>query len=162
EDTFMFRERLPTSPLDHLAQIQEDYKARPPRSIGFAVCLRENDRLLGMVGVVGIDWVQRTAETFSWLGPSGIRGQGYGTEAKHLLLGYCFDRIGLHVLRSEVAETNTRSAAALMKQGYRRAGAHKWRDVKGGRYIDEVLFDLTREDWARAHDAWRASSSRTV
>lgn len=157
EDTFMFRMRLPTSPLDHATGIQDDYKARPPGSIGFAVCLREDDTFLGMVGVVGIDWVHRNAETYSWLGPAGIRGQGYGTEAKHLLLGYCFDRIGLHVLRSEVAETNTRSAAALLKQGYRRAGALKWQDVKGGRYIDEHLFDLTREDWRRAYEVWAAS-----
>jgi RimJ/RimL family protein N-acetyltransferase len=157
EDTFMYRQRLPTSPLDHLAQIQEDYKARPPHFFGFGVCLRADDTLLGLVGVAGIDWVNRNGETFSWLGPAEIRGKGYGTEAKHLLLEYCFDRIGLHVLRSEVAETNTRSAAALLKQGYRRAGAFKWQDVKGGRYIDEDLFDVTREDWLRARDAWRAA-----
>jgi len=157
EDTFMYRERVPTSPLEHLAAIQEDYKPRPPRDIGFAVCRTDDDSLLGVVGVVGIDWVHRNGETFSWLGPAGVRGQGYGTEAKHLLLEYCFDRIGLHVLRSEVAETNTRSAAALLKQGYRRAGALRWEDVKGGRYIDEDLFDLTRDDWRRAYQAWRAS-----
>ncbi len=160
EDTFMYRERFPTSPLDHLARTQGAYKVRPPHEIAFAVCRREDDTLLGMVGVDSIDWLHRTGETFSWLGPAGIRGQGYGTEAKHLLLGYCFDRIGLHVLRSEVAETNTRSAAALLKQGYRRAGARKWHDVKGGRYIDEHLFDLTRDDWRRAHESGRASSVR--
>lgn len=155
-DTFMYRRRFPTSPLDYQAQIREDYKARPPKGIGFAVCLRRDDTLLGMVGVVDIDWVNRNGETFSWLGPAAIRGQGYGTEAKHLLLGYCFDRLGLHVLRSDVAETNTRSAAALLKQGYRRAGVRKWQDVKGGRYIDQLLFDVTREDWLRAYEAWRA------
>jgi RimJ/RimL family protein N-acetyltransferase len=157
EDTFMYRQRLPTSPLEHLAQIQESYRPRPPRGISFAVCLREDDRLLGVVGVGDIDWVHRNGETFSGLGPASIRGHGYGTEAKHLLLEYCFDRIGLHVLRSEVAETNTRSAAALMKQGYRRAGVRKWIDVKGGRYIDEYLFDVTREDWLQAREAWLAS-----
>ena len=153
EDTFMFRQRFPSSPLEHLSRIQEDYKARPPRGIAFAVCLREDDTLLGLVGVEPIDWVNRNGETFSWLGPAGIRGHGYGTEAKHLLLEYCFDRIGLHVIGSDVAETNTRSAAALQKQGYRRAGARKWEDVKGGRYIDQLLFDLTREDWVKARDA---------
>ncbi len=157
EDTFMYRQRLPTSPLEHVAQIQEDYKPRPPHHVAFAVCGREDDSLLGVVGVFGIDWVHRNGETFSGLGPAGIRGKGYGTEAKHLLLEYCFDHLGLHVLRSEVAETNTRSAAALLKQGYRRAGALKWQDVKGGRYIDQHLFDVTREDWLRARQAWHAA-----
>ena len=160
EETFMYRRRLPTSPLDHLNRIQHDCQVRPPRSLSFAVCLREDDTLLGEVGVVGIDWVHRHGSTFSWLGPAGIRNRGYGTEAKHLLLGYCFERLGLHVLGSDVAESNTRSAAALLKQGYRRAGAQKWVDVKGGRYIDEHLFDLTREDWRRAYQGWIASRRR--
>lgn len=162
EDTFMFRQRFPTSPLDHLSRIEEDYRTRPPHGIAFSVCLREDDTLLGVMGVGSIDWVHRNGETFSWLGPAVIRGRGYGTEAKHLLLGYCFDRIGLHVLRSAVAETNTRSAAALLKQGYRRAGASRWQDVKGGRYIDQDLFDLTREDWVKARESWAASSSQPV
>jgi RimJ/RimL family protein N-acetyltransferase len=161
EDTFMYRQRVPTSPLEHLAQIQDDYKARPPSFFVFAVCLRRDDTLIGAVGAGGIDWVHRNGETFSWLGPADIRGQGYGTEAKHLLLGYCFDRLGLHVLRSEVAETNTRSASALLKQGYRRAGLRKWEDVKGGRFIDQHLFDVTREDWVQAHEAWAAARHAT-
>ncbi len=159
EDTFMYRERVPTSPLQRVAGIEQEYRTRPPDSIAFAVCLRQDDSLVGVVGVFDLDWVHRNGETFSGVGPAVIRGQGYGTEAKHLLLGYCFERIGLHVLRSEVAETNTRSAAALLKQGYRRAGVRKWVDVKGGRYIDEQLFDVTRADWRRAYEAWTASRS---
>ncbi|MFZ0217407.1 MAG: GNAT family protein [Candidatus Dormiibacterota bacterium] len=130
---------------------------RPPGSIAFAVCMRGDDRFLGVVGVDGLDWVHRTGETFSFLGPADVRGRGYGTEAKHLLLEYCFDRLDLLVLCSEVAEPNTRSAAALSKQGYRRAGVRKWADVTGGRYIDDLLFDLTRRDWLAAREAWLAS-----
>jgi RimJ/RimL family protein N-acetyltransferase len=153
-DTFMYRQRFPSSPMEHAHWIEEAYKERPPHSIPFAVGARADDRLLGVVGVDDLDWVNRTGETFSFLGPAEVRGQGYGTEAKHLLLGYCFDRLHLHVLRSEVDQPNTRSAAALLKQGYRRAGALKWVDVKGGRYIDQYLFDVTRPDWIAAHRAW--------
>lgn len=159
DETFMYRERVPIGPLQRVAGIERGYRMRPPPDVVFAVCLRVDDTLLGTVGVADIDWVHGNGETFSGLGPAGIRGQGYGTEAKHLLLGYCFERIGLHVLRSEVAETNTRSAAALMKQGYRRAGALKWVDVKGGRYIDGQVFDVTRDDWLRAYNAWTAARS---
>jgi hypothetical protein len=53
-------------------------------------------------------------------------------------------------------EPNTRSAAALAKQGYRRAGRLRWVEVKDGRYVDKLLFDLTRADWLAARDAWRA------
>jgi RimJ/RimL family protein N-acetyltransferase len=155
-DTFMWRQRVPTSPLEHAHSIAEGYKHQPPRGVMFAVCLKDGDRFIGNVGVVGIDWLHRTGETASWLGPAEIRGHGYGTEAKHLLLEYCFDRIHLHVLMSEVDEPNTRSAAALAKQGYRPAGRLRWSEVKDGRYVDGLLFDLTRADWLAARDAWRA------
>ncbi|MCA1670291.1 MAG: GNAT family N-acetyltransferase [Thermomicrobia bacterium] len=115
-----------------------------------------DDRCIGMVGVDGIDYLHRTAETFSALGPAEFRNQGYGTEAKHLLLEYCFDHLHLHALRSSVFAANTRSAAALIKQGYREAGRLKWADVKGGIYQDDLLFDVMRDEWLAARDAWRA------
>ena len=155
-DTFMWRHRIPTSPLEHDHYIADLYKHQLPRSVMFAVCLEDGDRFIGYVGVVGIDWLNRTGETASWIGPAEVRGHGYGTEAKHLLLEYCFDRIHLHVLMSEVDEPNTRSAAALAKQGYRPAGRRRWSEVKDGRYVDALLFDLTRADWLAARDAWRA------
>ena len=155
-DTFMWRGRVPTSPMEHGHWIAELYKHQPPRHIWLAVCLRDGDRFIGSVGVVGVDWVHRTGETASMIGPAEVRGMEYGTEAKHLLLEYCFDRLHLYVLMSEVDEPNTRSAAALAKQGYRPAGRLRWTDVKDGRYVDALVFDLTRAEWLAARDAWRA------
>jgi diamine N-acetyltransferase len=161
-ETFMYRLHVPTSPLEHVRWIDEAYKERPPGSIPLAVCARDDDRMLGVVGVDGLDWINRTGETFSFLGPAEVRGQGFGTEAKLLFLGYCFDHLHLHVIRSEVHQPNTRSAAALRRQGYRRAGSLKWVDVKHGRYIDMEQFDVTREDWCRARDAWLAERTGTA
>jgi RimJ/RimL family protein N-acetyltransferase len=151
-DTFMRRGRIPASPLDFESWIADAYRQQPPQHIPFSVCLKDGDRFIGIVGIAGIDWLHHTGETWSSIGPAEIRGQGYGTEAKHLLLEYCFDHLHLHVLRSEVNEPNTRSAAALAKQGYRPAGRRRWFDVKGGRYFDALLFDVTRQDWIAARD----------
>lgn len=156
-DTFMWRTRFPTSPLEHERWISKLYEQQPPHGLWFAVCTRDGDGYIGLVGVFDLDWLHRTGETASFLGPPAVRGQGYGTEAKHLLLEYCFDRIHLHVLKSVVDEPNTRSAAALGKQGYRPAGRDRWSDVKNGRYVDSLIFDVTRDDWLTAREAWRAA-----
>ncbi|MDQ6907234.1 MAG: GNAT family N-acetyltransferase [Chloroflexota bacterium] len=155
-DTFMYRGRKPFSPLAYEHDIGEAYKGDYPPWIAFIVALRSDDRCIGLVGADGIDYLHGTAETYSALGPAEFRSQGYGTEAKRLLLEYCFDHLHLHVLRSSVFEANTRSVAALLKQGYREAGRLKWADVKGGRYHDNLLFDITRDEWRAAYDAWRA------
>jgi RimJ/RimL family protein N-acetyltransferase len=152
-ETFMYRGRAPISPLFYEHWATEEYKRQPPGQIEFAVCLRGDDRLIGAMGVGDLDWVNRTGETGSYLGRA-YRGAGYGTEGKHLLLEYCFDRLQLHVLCSTVFETNTRSAAALVKQGYRPAGRLRRHDVKGGVYRDMLMFDLKREEWLTAREAW--------
>ncbi len=155
--TIMWRGRVPASPIEYERWVAELYRKQPPSDVWFAVCTGDGDRFLGQVGILDVDWVNRTGETASWLGPPEARGQGYGTEAKHLLLEYCFDRLHLHVLVSVVDEPNTRSTAALAKQGYRPAGRKRWSGVKDGRYVDALLFDVKREEWIAAREAWRAS-----
>jgi RimJ/RimL family protein N-acetyltransferase len=156
-DTFMVRGRNPPSPIAAERWITDLHKQQPPADIEIAVCLKDGDRLIGSVGLESIDYVNRTAETGSWLSLAEARGQGYGTEAKHLLLEYAFDNLHLHILRSTVWEPNTRSAAALAKQGYRPAGRVKWFEIKDGIYRDMLYFDVTREEWLAARDAWRTS-----
>lgn len=155
-DTFMYRGRQPQSPLLYTSWIAETYKARPPSAVEFGVALHEDDRLIGNVGVGDLDWVNRVGETGSFLGHP-FRNSGLGTEAKHLLLEYAFDRLNLHAIMSTVFEANTRSAAALFKQGYREAGRMRWFDVKGGIFRDMLVFDLFRDEWHAARDTWRSA-----
>jgi RimJ/RimL family protein N-acetyltransferase len=151
--------RLPLSPLMFEREFGGPVPGGPPRSVGFAVVRTTDDRLLGSVALLDIDWVNRSAETASHLLSEEVRGQGYGTEAKMLLIEYAFDRIHLHVLQSWVRATNTRSAAALVKQGYRPAGRRYWNGMQHGTYVDHLIFDLLREEWIVARDAWRAAQA---
>lgn len=160
-ETFMDRGRMPIGPLSWKRWITDIHKQQPPTDIDFAVCLKEDDRFIGFNGVVDINWINRSGETESDFGPAEIRSQGYGTDAKHLLLEYCFDVIQLHVVKSVVWEPNTRSAAAVTKQGYRPAGRLKYADVKHGVFRDALVFDLTRPEWIVARDAWRARRGLT-
>lgn len=149
--------RVPISPIAVRKMFSERFKHMPPDTIEFSVCLKDNDEMIGQVGVTGIDWIHGHAETFSHLKPGVWRGKSYGTEAKHLLLEYCFDHIGLHVLTSWVWELNGRSAAALGKQGYKPSGRLKADGIEKGVYYDDMVFDVLREEWIEARDAWRAS-----
>lgn len=154
-ETFWDDGRYPLSPFFLGPAFAEAYGTTPPDEIEFAVCLREDDRCIGMVSISEIDWFHRTGETGSWIGPVELRGQGYGPEAKHLLLEYCFDRIHLEMLYSCVWEPNTRSAAAIRRQGYQYAGRVKRLSTKDRRPRDMLLFDLSRDEWLAARDAWR-------
>ena len=122
-------------------------KEKFPTWIRFAVCLRENDELIGWVGMVGVDYVNRVAETASFFHRPEYRGDGYGSEAKQLLLEYAFEKLNLHVVQSWVYFPNTRSAAALRKQGYHEAGRINWVYPFEGTFGNFVAFDLLAEEW---------------
>jgi RimJ/RimL family protein N-acetyltransferase len=147
EETFFDVGRhLPTEVLHQnwMSSIQDE---DTPDTISFSVCLRENDEVIGSVNLFGVDYVNLYAETGSWFHRPDYRGSGYGSEAKHLLLEYAFDILGLHMVESWVYFPNTRSAAALRKQGYKEAGRVTWLYPYEGNFGNMVVFDLLAEEW---------------
>ncbi|HEY7034920.1 MAG TPA: GNAT family protein [Thermomicrobiales bacterium] len=149
-ETFFDNGRPIRSPLSSAALHKKLAEEDPPHWIRFAICLRKNDEVIGSNGLEGIDVINRTAETETEIFRVEYRGKGYGTEAKHLLLAYAFERLGLHMVKSYVWESNTRSAAALVKQGYREAGAIAWVGQKNGELIGDRVFDLLASEWQAA------------
>jgi RimJ/RimL family protein N-acetyltransferase len=118
-----------------------------PDKLWFAVCLKDTHEVIGSVGLLDINYVHRTAETGSAFHSVQHRGQGYGSEAKQLLLEYVFNVMGLHMVTSFVYFPNTRSAAALRKQGYREAGRVCWLYPYEGGFGNMVTFDLLADEW---------------
>lgn len=118
-----------------------------PNLIWFAVCLRENDEPIGEVGLIDVDYVNLFAETGSYFHRPDYRGSGYGSEAKQLLLEYAFDVLGLHMVQSWVSFPNTRSAAAVRKQGYTEVGQINWLYSHNGRFDNFVVFDMLADEW---------------
>ncbi len=146
--------RFPLSPITFKHGIEGEAGTEVPTSLALQSCLIEDDRLIGWVGLFSINWINRTAETYSHFEPGPWRGQGYGTESKHLLLEYCFDHLQLHILQSFVFGSNKRSAAALRRQGYQPTGTLRLDGPRRGRYLDTWMFDVKRDEWLAARDAW--------
>ncbi|MDQ3693463.1 MAG: GNAT family N-acetyltransferase [Chloroflexota bacterium] len=146
-ETFYDRGRWLPSPVVGGHWVTEAMKADPPSWIPLTVILRETGQVIGHVGLHGISLFHRTAETGSMIFLPELRGQGLGSEAKNLLLEYAFDHLGFHMLRSFVWGPNTRSQAALRKQGYRPAGGFRWESTQGGTFVDSMAFDLLASEW---------------
>lgn len=146
-EAFWDNGRFPRSAVMMNHFMEEQDKAAIPVDYSFAVCLRENDEYIGHVELLDLDLVNRVAETGSEINRPEYRGGGYGSEAKQLLLEYAFDRLGLHMVRSVVIFPNTRSAAALRKQGYKEAGYFYWGFPDGGGFGNFVVFDLLADEW---------------
>ncbi|MBA2775467.1 MAG: GNAT family N-acetyltransferase [Chloroflexia bacterium] len=146
-ETFFDIGRHLNSPVMLDKWVSDHEKAELPSWITFTVCLRENDEPIGWVALLDVDYQNRFAETGSFFGSVEHRGSGYGSEAKQLLLEYAFERLGLHMVQSWVYFPNTRSAAALRKQGYSESGRVNWLYSHNGTLGNFVAFDLLAEEW---------------
>jgi RimJ/RimL family protein N-acetyltransferase len=139
--------RLPYSPIALSEWYGTIGKEEPAKEIEFAIVLRETGEIIGENGIYGIDWLSRNGESGTWIYRPEYRGAGFGTEAKHLLLEYAFERLGLHMIWSGVKSRNARSQAALRKQGYRDAGRFNWANFGPDGLDDARIFDLIAAEW---------------
>ncbi len=103
-----------------IAHIRDDHATGRP--IGFAVALKEDDRLIGGGGLDGSrgDAADEPALGY-WLGRPHW-GKGYGREAVAAFVRYGFDMLGHAALRAYTDPDNLRSQRVLLACGLLPAG----------------------------------------
>ncbi len=116
-------------------------------SVCFAVETLEDRKFIGTVGVNSIRAIERIGNSGSLIGEKEYWGQGYGTDAKILLLNHAFNTMNLIKVNSSVTEFNERSAGALKKQGYVQEGVVRQDIFREGKYWDRIIFGLLRSEF---------------
>lgn len=102
---------------------------------------------IGSMGIHNINWKDRTAMTGALIGEKEYWGKGYGTDAKMILLNYAFNSLNLRKICSSVVVYNKRSIDYSLHCGYKLEGVRKKQIFKKGKYQDEVLLAIFKEDW---------------
>jgi RimJ/RimL family protein N-acetyltransferase len=121
--------------------------ARSEHDVVWVLVLREGQTLIGMTGLHRIDWVSRHAWSGIVIGDPAHWGKGYATEAMRLRTAYAFTELGLEKLNTTVFAENEASRRALQHAGYRQAGLLRRNRWAGGRWHDEWLGEVLREEW---------------
>lgn len=137
-------------PLDAISEKQWHEgrdRSLPPSCLTVAIVLHDGDRHIGNMGLHKIDWRSRHGETGTLIGEKECWGQGYGSEAKELLLAYAFDTLGLHRVTSVVLATNARSLGCQRKCGYVEEGRLRQHVFTNGQWVDEVILGILAEEW---------------
>ncbi len=103
--------------------------------------------LIGTMGLHQIDLLHRKAITGSVIFDEAHRNQGYGTDAKMILLDYAFNILGLEVVESRAIGFNDRSAAYSQKCGYQVEARLRSRFYRFGQRHDEIVLSVIRAEW---------------
>ncbi|MBI5004716.1 MAG: GNAT family N-acetyltransferase [Candidatus Lloydbacteria bacterium] len=102
---------------------------------------------IGLIGLHNINWKDRTAVTGAVIGEKEYWNQGYGTDAKMLILEYAFNTLNLHKICSSVVEFNKRSLQYNLHCGYKLEGTERKQVFKRGRYWDKYILGVFKNDW---------------
>jgi RimJ/RimL family protein N-acetyltransferase len=117
------------------------------RNIALAIVGREDDNILGMIGLHHIDWKNRDATFGIFIGDENSRKKGYGKEATNLLLEYAFQTLDLERISSSCWDFNIASQALHKSCGFIREGIKRRAGYIEGKRCDSILFGILKEEW---------------
>lgn len=116
----------------------------------FVLELKETKEVIGLSGVKDIDKYNKTGYLSSWIFKK-YRRKGYLTEAKIAVNNFCFEKLKLRKLKSEVASFNKSSLALQSKFGMKKEGTFKKENYNDylKKYANMKWFALFKEDWEK-------------
>ena len=129
----------------------------------FAIRCREAPDIVGYVQITRIEPIHRSATIGIRIGDREARGQGNGTEALRLAIGYCWDHLNLTRLTLSVFARNAHAIALYASLGFREEGRFRSALFIAGEWIDVVAMALHHPDRpaATAGEAVQAISVST-
>ena len=122
---------------------------RTKRGIRWGIAIKGDDKLIGSAGFY--KWVQPgryQAEMGYDLNPA-FWGKGIMTEALSAMIQYGFDYMGLHRIEVLISRQNRRSQSLIRRLGFRKEGVLRDHYFVEGRFSDDMIFSLLKEEWRR-------------
>jgi ribosomal-protein-alanine N-acetyltransferase len=111
-----------------------------------AVVLRAEGRLIGTCGIRMEAADIRKADLGYEVAPL-YWGQGYATEAARAMLGFGFEKLGLHRIWASCLAENVASVQVLEKLGMRCEGRLRDNHWMKGRWWDALVYGMIEDEW---------------
>ncbi|HRZ77832.1 MAG TPA: GNAT family protein [Bacteroidales bacterium] len=117
------------------------------------LAVEENDtrQFVGYVAASNISYINSNATVGVFFHKSG-RGKGYYREAQVLFYAYLFNEINLHKLNSTIIPYNEVAIRITAAIGFTTDGIRREQIYQNGKYHDEILISLSRDDFFRLND----------
>ena len=103
--------------------------------------------IIGHCGLFHVDETARHCELGIIIGEKDYWGRGYGREAVNLLLDYAFRVRNFRRVWLETHASNERAIRAYRACGFVEEGRMRQHVWLAGRYVDNVIMGVMREEW---------------
>ncbi len=112
----------------------------------FSIDTKEG-KLIGNVGLMRLNWKDRSVLIGIMIGEKEFWNQGYGTDAIETLLRYLFDELALNRVYLIADERNARALRCYEKLGFKKEGVLRQNRYKDGVYTNDVMMSLLKDEW---------------
>ena len=103
-------------------------------------------KLVGMIGVFGLNTQARAGEIGYWLAKEA-QGQGIITRSCRAILDYVFALEGMNRVQIRAAAGNTRSRAVAERLGFTLEGVQRQAELVNGVYLDLAMYSMLAGQW---------------
>jgi len=85
---------------------------------------------------------------------SAFWGSGVFQEGARGVIDFAFGVVGVHRLEARSIASNARGNGALRKMGAMQEGLLRRSFLRNGRYLDQILWSILKEDWRQTGSVW--------
>src|SRR5205823_1750052 len=140
-----------------LADVRDDIERSRQEGQPFTILV--DDRPIGRIGLNRFRRRDRICSFYMYVGEPDFWGHGYGMDAAMAILGYAFERMDLHMIELWTLADNDRAIRMYRRCGFAEDGRLRDRSFKEGQWVDHLYMSVSREEFARAHEAWTERTS---
>lgn len=143
-----FNTRAPESLASAERWLEKSQREQGKSLWDFDVRLRDDERPIGLAGLMDVDAVNGSAELLIGIGKRSLRDQGYGTEAIEIVLDFAFAELRLHRVQLRVWAFNERAIHVYERMGFVHEARYREGHFRHGRHHDIVYMGLLAQEWA--------------
>lgn len=125
--------------MSHIKMIQD--KIESNEGINWAITLKNNPKMIGIIGHYKIRWEHFRSEIGYMLLPE-YQGKGFITEAIQLIIKYGFNEMRMHSLEAIIHPDNNASAIVLEKNNFVKEAHILQNEFYDGKFLDTVIYSI--------------------
>ncbi|MFA6450947.1 MAG: GNAT family protein, partial [bacterium] len=118
-----------------------------PAKLVFAITVKRTGRHVGNISLHAITARNHNAALNIFIGDPADRGKGYAREAIMLLLGHCFDSLGMNRVYLTLHSENETALRLYKLCGMKKEGLLREHECYSGKYVDKIVMGILKSEF---------------
>ncbi|MEK7149888.1 MAG: GNAT family N-acetyltransferase [Patescibacteria group bacterium] len=128
----------------YIRKSTKEFKTK--KSFHFGIDLLDNEEIIGVVSLTGLDWKNKSAELEFWLSPK-YWSKGIASDSLITILLFAFKELKLNRIYSKVLPENIASIKFLKNNNFIYEGTLRKSLFERGKFNDIYIFSILRKEF---------------